>query len=145
MKKLFFLPGLIGAGLLFVSCGADINKAANEMRPAVQGMSALIEKASLQIISVQSADEAAAIIKETAGKMKQIILEMKAIEKKFNLTPDESKKLVKTLKTEYNTVGTVLVSLNSNINTVLEKYKDNPKEVEKLMDALLSLREIGSM
>lgn len=145
MKKLYILSILAGSGILFTSCGADMNKASDEMRPAVQGMATVIEKASLQITAAQSAEEAAAIIKETAGKMKLIIIEMKDIEKKYNLTPEESKKLVKMLKTDYNTVGKVLITLNSNIDTVLGKYKDDPKMAEKLMDALLSLREIGSM
>jgi len=145
MKKLYILSILAGMVILLASCGADLNKVSSEMRPAVQGMSAVIDIASLQITAAQSAEEAAAIIKETAGKMKLIIIEMKDIEKKYNLTPEESKKLVKMLKTDYNTVGKVLVTLNSNINIVLEKYNDNPKMVEKLLDALLSLREIGNM
>ncbi|NPV00439.1 MAG: hypothetical protein HPY53_03555 [Brevinematales bacterium] len=145
MKKLFLLFGIIGISTMLLSCGADLSKAADEIRPSIQRMAAVIDNASQRMTGVQDADEASAIMKETAAKMKQIIIEMKDTEKKYNLTPEESKKLVNILKTDYNAVGKVLVTLNSNINMVLDKYKDDPKMAEKLMDALLSLREIGSM
>jgi predicted RecB family nuclease len=145
MKKTAILTCMIGIGIMFLSCGADLEKAADEIRPSIQRMAAVIENASQRMTNVQNADEASVIMKETAGNMKQIILEMKDTEKKYNLTPEESKKLVSLLRTNYNAVGKVLVTLNSNINMVLDKYKDDPKMAEKLMDALLSLREIGSM